>query len=289
MHAEPAEPGRDGPGERGRSSPRRSPAGPALLPKSAAAAPRPRSGAGCRPASRKARAAAGRQVPVGPGKDGADGGPRIAARVEQVQPPLLRPSSAGELGQGQGRAAPRRTPRPPAGPAAAGRTGPASVAADAGSASTRAPISVRSSATASARRQQGPGSRRWAPSRATSPASESRLVTTTTAGRGAGQQRADLLDGRRRCRGGRASAARLADCGTARRVPRRPPGCPGRRGRARAGTRLSASAGGHAARPGRSRAGSHRAARRGTGAGPGAPSARRARSCRPRPSRPRRR
>ena len=125
---------------------------------------------------------------------------------------------------------------------------------------------------------------RVAPSAATRPVQLAAAGHHDQAAGRAGQQRAHLARRRGRCRARSASARRRAGCG------RGPPARPGSAGiraaalRRRPGTRGSPRPVSSAARPGRSRAGSRTAARRGTGPRPGGPSARPARSCRPRPS-----
>ena len=137
----------------------------------------------------------GRQVPVGPGEHAGHRAARVAAAVQQVQPVLLARPARRPARPAACPAGPRPARPPPATPAAAGRTARPASARPRRSASARPPIRARSSATASAAGSRSRSSRR-APSRATSPASESRLVTTTITDRRAGQQRPHLLHGR---------------------------------------------------------------------------------------------
>ena len=120
----------------------------------------------------------GRQVLDRPGEHRGHGRARVAAGVEQVQPPAGRPARP-RARPATSWAGCRPARRRPAAPAAAGRTARRD--------RRRRPARRRPgrrSAGAATRPRPPAGSRsrsrRWAPSRATSPARVSRLVTSTT-------------------------------------------------------------------------------------------------------------
>ncbi len=197
---------------------------------------------------------AGVQVPVGPGEHGPDRGARDPRR-RRAGPAACAGRPARRPGRPAGRpGGRRRVRRRPAAPAAAGSTGrPASAAAP----GVRRPPGRRSApaagltASASGSRSR---SRRAAPSRATSPASASRLVTSTaqpgvpgSSGRTCSTDRGVVQHDQHPLAGQQAAVP-----GGALVLPR--PGCPGRARRGRAGTRPARRRPAPAGR-GRSRAG----------------------------------
>ena len=221
----------------------------------------------------------GRQVPVGPGEHAADRGPLVAARVEQVKPPLLPRQLPRQFGQAAVRARggqlgrhPQRQRQPRALGRQLGRR-----------------VGLGVDPVADQRPQQpdrvggGQHVEREPPRPVPRDQPGQRVAAGHhhQAGRAAGQQRAGLLDAGGVVEHAPASGGRRAGCGRRPRARLPRPGCPLRPGRALAGTRPGRRPG-RPARPDRSRAGSRRAGRRGTRPPPGAPSGPRARSCPPR-------